>query len=290
MSVGRRIWVVLACCVALFACSEDDENVLDDVGVVRVVFVDTALRSQLQVLDCDPVNGGDRPCFDEKTDITDPGLPPIAAQWRTTSLIVTIGDRAPIALGGPCVFTDSADRLPVATGPCQTGFVVDAVLPAPIELEVTVNAAQLLRSRPADLPGCVDPIGNPDDCDGDRIANHVLVGGGAFQNDSCLWVPGPHRHGRDFVYDPAIEDGIGDECQEDSRDELADAVISATFPAVAPASGGILYLVVDLSHDRAVSGLDWGAIGGPGTFAIDETQARVCVATSISRADAGCPP
>jgi len=162
MSTRYGICLALLCVCGLIACTDEDKEVFGDVGVVRILLVDTAVRNQYQLL------------LDEKVDITSADLPASGAQWKVTGATVTVGDHQVDTLFGneACVFTILApDVLPFISGPCTNGFVVNAAEPVfSLSIEVTIAGAQLLRASPADRPGCLpdepDPE-NPDESDGD---------------------------------------------------------------------------------------------------------------------------
>jgi hypothetical protein len=278
LSTTGRITAALVCCGLLVACTEEDENVLDDVGVVRLALVDAAARTQSALL---------HPPKGVVVDITDPNLPPVGAQWEVTALRVTVGDDPPLDLhdGGACIFTSHDFYVsPFATGPCADGFIVRSSDPVSVRVEATISRAQLLRARPADPPGCIDPPPTPPDvdtdCDNDEVTDTA---------DGCAWFPiDPLTFTHRFAFDTTISDGIGDECQEESL-IAAPATIDVTIPVVSAPRDAVGYIVIDLGSDRTVDGATWGPPASAGSFTLDGSEARACFTTSGLAAAAGCP-
>lgn len=195
---------------------------------------------------------------DPEVDITSPDLPAYAARWTVEDAVVTIGDRAiDVEFGGECVFWDT-EGLPFALGSCESGFAADASSIEPLMAGFTLTEARLLRVPPADPPGCL-PDAPDTDCDNDGTPD---------SSDACVWSP-------------------ASECREDSTRE--NLMVSGSLSAFAAARDAITYVVVDVSSDRTVTSPTWGTEETPGDFDFNEAEVRVCVATSLVSAAAGCP-
>jgi hypothetical protein len=301
------------------ACTEHDEQLVDDVGVTRLVVTDTDLFSQ---------------------SVSSPDNRIQVAEWEFDAVTIDIdGALVDLSRGEPCSVTDTVYASPLTEGACRSGAVIESSDdPFEVHLILSVNAMQLRRAEPLDLSQTVDydvdgvpndgdmsgsaydaPCGlggqtsncddncplvaNADQADdnADGVGNLCTVidaFGSALRDsdgddvydgaDNCVWISNPDQDDTTGVGASGPPDGIGDACVEQvaqvlgpSGDAFFDLVLGPA--ALLQQPGFNTFLTVDFANRQALN-CDWDA----GTCTLDPAQVDFCTHQSLSVAVGGC--
>jgi hypothetical protein len=315
----------VACLLLLLApsCTENDEQLVDDIGVTRLFLVDPGLRRQSVITPDDRIQ---------------------VAEWDIASAVLDIdGALVDLPIDNDCRITDTVVVSPVSEGPCSAGLVIESSdEPVSIKLTLSINSMQVRRGAPVDPLLATSPnadwdsdfvpddgndsgdafdapcglngvtfdcddncplVSNPvqEDDNGDGVgnactANDFFLGavrdsdgdGVGDSNDNCVWNANPGQEDTTGPADGDIPDGIGDACQE----EVAPVFVGgATSFQLTLRNGAMLlqplesltYLTVDLDSDDVLT-CAWGA----GSCELEVANIQLCGQTSFSAALDGC--
>ena len=301
------------------ACTEHDEQLVDDVGVTRLLVTDTDLFSQ---------------------SVSSPSNRIQVAEWDFDAATLDIdGALVDLFFGEPCSVTDTVFVSPISEGPCASGVVIESSDdPCNVALLLSVTAMQLRRAEPLDLSQTIDYDGDgvPNDgdmsgsaydapcglggltadCDdncplvanadqaddnGDGVGNVCTVFdifGSALRDsdgddvadssDNCVWIFNPDQDDTMGVGSRGIPDGIGDDCVEQvaqvygpSGDSMFDLVLGPT--TLLQDQFINTFLTVDFANRQALR-CEWDA----GTCTLDPDKVEFCTHTSVFAALEGC--
>jgi hypothetical protein len=301
------------------ACTENDEQLVDNVGVTRLLVTDTNLFAQ---------------------SVSSPFNRIQVSEWGLDAATVDIdGALVDLLFGEPCAITDTAFVSPISEGPCESGVVIESSDdPFNVTLMLSVTTMQVRRAEPLDLSQTVDYDGDgvPDDgdmsgsaydapcglggltsdCDdncplvanadqaddnGDGVGNVCTVFdffGSALRDsdgddvpdssDNCVWIFNPDQDDTTGVGSRGIPDGIGDDCVEQVAQVLHLTEGASFGLALGPTT--LLqdqfvntFLTVDFVNRQALS-CDWDA----GTCTLDPNKVDFCTHTNVFDALEGC--
>ncbi len=190
-SRGRLIGLALLLVLTSFACTETDDQLVDDIGVTRLFLVDPGLTFQ---------------------SVSDPGNGLQWAQWKLNRAELEFGGVVVDLLfgeGETCTVSDTVLISPFLQGPCSGGIVVNSGETADVRLTLGFDSYRVARAGPVELgAGDFDGDGVPDD--GDGSGSHSdnpcgLNGTGINCDDNCPLVPNPDQTDTN-------EDGVGSAC------------------------------------------------------------------------------
>ena len=295
----------VACLLLLLApsCTENDEQLVDGVGVTRLFLVDPSLRWQ--------------------SIFSDPEDRIQVAEWDIASAVLDIdGALVDLLIDNDCRITDTVLVSPIAEGPCSSGIVIESSNePVSITLTLSINSMQLRRAGPVEPPlepgenwdgdGVPDEndncplISNDDQGDGnddgvpdacgtfDFFLGEVLDSDGdgvGDSSDNCIWMPNPGQEDTTGPADGDIPDGIGDAC-EDQAVFVEDGG-SRSFQLTLRNGAMLLqpieqttYLTVDFDNAKVVAAdCDWESA----SCELDTDAIRLCGQTSFAAALGGC--
>jgi hypothetical protein len=284
------------------ACTEDDEKVVEDVGVTRLLLTDPGLLDQS--ISPDPVDRIQ------------------AATWSLDGATLDIeGALVDLLFGEPCLFKDTVFFSPTIEGACASGVVIEAFgYAADVQLFLSVVEMEVRRARPVDLPP-------GDDYDGDSVRNATDncplvdnldqaddngdgVGNACGYFDSFLgWLVDSDADGRPDVVDncaekanpdqadvggagalgdnPQPNNAIGDACIEEAAEVRLEGQSSFTllFPPTTLLQLGLdtTYLTVDFDNELTLS-CNWAAK----TCELDDQAVEFCTYNTVSAALGGC--
>lgn len=280
------------------SCTETDEQLIEDVGVTRLLLLDSGIRPQ-------------------QVEVPPEGMSPDdervqAVTWEVAEATLLLsGATIDLLQGEACFFRTSTVTVPVVSGACASGVVLES-REEPYDVTLLLGIAEMVVRREAlvdlerggDFDGdtvldendncpliantsqaeeaCLNPAGSPDsDADGvrDAIDNCVAVGNPA-QEDDGVGALGD---------DPQPSNGIGDACTEQR------AEVEIVFPPSAPDFGfdpvtldqdlGLnTYITVDF-HAEALRDCDWE----DGRCTLDSGAVKLCTHTNLFEALGGCP-
>lgn len=301
------------------ACTEHDEQLVDDVGVTRLLVTDTDLFSQ---------------------SVSSPSNRIQVAEWDFDAATVDIdGALVDLHLGEPCSVTDTVFVSPVSEGPCRSGVVIESSDdPFDVRLTLSVTAMQLRRAEPLDLSQTIDYDGDGVPNDGDMsgsaydapcglgglssdcddncplVANSaqeddnddgvgnvctVFDGFGSALRDSdgddvpdssdnCVWISNSDQDDTTGVGSTGLPDGIGDDCVEQVAQVLhvtqgASFVLNLGPTTLLQEATVNTFLTVDFANREALI-CDWSA----GTCMLDPAKVAFCTHTRFNDALGGC--
>jgi hypothetical protein len=291
-------------CVALIGllvavatgCTENDEQLFEEVGVTRLVVIDTGIGPQLVEPDRD------------RRQIT---------EWEADAARLEIADSlVDLFFGEPCSFADTAATRALADGACSSGVVIESSeVEQEVGLVISITSLRVSRAEPVilaeDLDYDVDGVRDRDDnCplvwnpgqeddSGEGVGNAcqvVDVFGSALLDsdgdqvpdfsDNCVSFPNPDQADTQGPGGGSVPDGIGDACREQAAQvRLASGATSFELrygPAqLLQPEGDFTYLTVDLA---GALNCDWES----GLCTLDPEQVAFCSNASASAALAGC--
>lgn len=205
--------------LAAGACTENDNELVENVGVTRLLLIHPDLQPQ---------------SLDGAEDTLQ------FAEWDvTTAVLEKEGPDVDLLIGEKCTVTDTAATSPTFDGACSAGVVAEATdEPVEIDLEL-VTTMRMARGRPLklDVDGDTDDDGIPDDGDdsGDAFDNPCKepdpVLGFVECDDNCTLIPNTDQANADL-------DGKGDVC------------------TVSVVSSGVLLRVSDADGDEMPDAID----------------------------------
>jgi hypothetical protein len=315
-SVRLPALVGLALSLLLPSCTETDEALVRDIGVVRLILVDPGLGPQsleepdatIQVTRVDVTRA--RLTYGDPMG-TDP--PPV--------------DRELLGPQETCTFTDTATQDPVVTGPCAEGLVIDSFederpLTLTLTFSMRVARAEPLALAPdadADGDGLInhadpcpliadtrearepgEPFRNPLDLDVCRARQEDMDGDGVRDDrDNCIWADNPAQEDEEDDLAGEVPDLIGpvdvddddvyDICREQVADVVGDTVdLELSLTAFTQPLNRVTFLVLDLDTRRVLSraACTWGQPSARCDLAA--SAIRLCTTTSGFAAVAGC--
>lgn len=203
----RHCWLVLSGLAATLAlallagCTESDEGVFEEIGVLRLFVVDPGLSRQT---------------LHSRTDAIQ------VARWTIEQALVTLDGRQVSLLGGePCTILDTVGSLPLIEGPCSGGVVIGSSdEPILLTLDLVLQL-ELRREDPLSFRTSPRP---PLDADSD-IGEDGLPAPDGIRNfeDNCPLVPNPPEDCDEDPQTPPAQcdedtDGTGDVCEVFSRE------------------------------------------------------------------------
>jgi hypothetical protein len=287
------------------ACTESDEQLVDQVGVTRLFLTHPGLLPQ---------------------NIADPFERLQVARWEVLQATVSIdGASLPlVTTDAPCTFTDTAAlSSPVAEGPCSTGIVIESSNePFQILLQLTLGEVRVQRANPPPpermqrpwLPTDPDFDGDGDDVlfdedncpfvsnadQGDDNGNGI---GNACEapptsglrdsdgdddidsSDNCVWNTNPAQVNTTGAFGGTLSDGIGNAC--DPPEEPGVTIVNVqALQALGPAEllqplGTSSFLTVDF--DEALD-----CDPGTASCTLDAAKVQLCTHVSSLFAAGGC--
>ena len=242
---GALIGLLLLLLFPANGCSETENRLIDDIGVTRLLLVNSGLSGQSVV---DP---------DDRIQV---------AEWQIGLAQLSFDNRLIELVGEtqPCGFSDTASFVPIAEGACGSGLLVEAASDDDVVLRLTLESMQVRRAEPVDLSLTVDfdadgarndgngsggffdspctPDSGTSDCDdncplvanadqadddGNGVGNACTIldplsgplrdsdGDGVRDGlDNCVWIPNPDQADTAGLSAGGIVDGIGDACRE----------------------------------------------------------------------------
>ncbi len=143
MAAERLLRGALIAALALCAgCTETDDQLVDEIGVTRLLLVAPGLDPQAV---SDAVAGN-------------PTLQ--LATWKVETARLDLGGTTfDLLFGEPCTFTDTAGAAPTISGACAGGLVVGSTLePIPMRLSIALTM-QVARADPTRVRECVGSMG-----------------------------------------------------------------------------------------------------------------------------------
>ncbi len=316
-SQGRLLALALVLVLCSLACTETDEQLIDDIGVTRLFLTDPALAFQ---------------------SVSDSNYGPQWAQWKLDRAEMDIGGVVvDLVFGETCTVSDTVLISPFLEGACSGGIVVDSGITT-VSLTLEIDSFTLGRAEPVDLSGVDydgDGVRNDEDGSGSHSDNPCGLNGtpvncddncpliwnddqtdtnedgigsacstvdpftgtqiadsdgdGVSDNfDNCVWIANPSQEDTLGLAADEIPDLIGDACVEQERDVIIAATEIVLDPIVFDqALNSTSFLVVDFSSasGRAVT-CDFPAFS---SCTLDQSAVRFCSATSLAQAVQGCP-
>ncbi len=289
----------------LAACTtENDEQLVEHVGVTRLYLVDPSLLVQSVGA---PNEGGVPP--DQRIQ---------AARWEVSVALLSLDDILLDLLGGrgDCTFTDTVRVNPVVGGSCASGIVVESSGdPYTMGLALAVHDMQVARAEPLDLSETVDFDGDfvPNDGDGSGSAFDAPCGlngltsncddncplvpnadqadgnqngtgdactlsgsrdsdadGTIDSSDNCIWIANADQADTGGLGGDAIADGIGDACTEQVA-VVQPFVLDLDRTTLNQPDGSTTFVTVDFDSLRALD-CDWRV----GTCTLDPAAVTLC--------------
>jgi hypothetical protein len=315
----------VACLLLLLtpSCTENDEQLVEDVGVTRLFLVDPGLRRQSVITPDDDIQ---------------------VAEWDIASAVLDIdGALVDLLIDNDCQITDTVLVSPVSEGPCSAGIVIESSdQPFSIKLTLSINSMQVRRGAPLEPPLATGPnadwdsdfvpddgndsgsafdapcglggvtfdcddncplVSNPDQADdnADGVGNACTAidfflgvirdsdgDGVGDSSDNCVWIANPDQEDTTGPADGDIPDGIGDACEE----QLASVNLggASSFQLTLRNNAMLLqpfesttFLTVDFDNADVLSCL-WEA----GSCDLDAGTVQLCGQTSFAGALGGC--
>ncbi len=294
-SQGRLLALAVVFVLSSLACTETDEQLIDEIGVTRLFLTDPALAFQ---------------------SISDSEYGPQWAQWKLNRAEMNIGGVVvDLAFGETCTVSDTVLITPFLEGACSGGIVVDSGM-STVSLTLEIESFTLGRAEPVDLSGDdydVDGVWNDDDncplipnpdqtdTNGDGVGSACSIvdpftgtriadndGDGVSDNfDNCVWADNPGQEDTGGLAAEEIPDLIGDACDEEESLVVSSATEIVLDPIVLDqALNSTSFLVVDFSSagGRAVD-CNFNAF----SCTLYPDAVRFCSATSLAQAVQGCP-
>lgn len=282
------------------ACTESDPNLVQQVGVTLPLLVDSSLAPQ---------------------SVTDPEVPIQVAEWQLQAATLQLGQISVslVEPGTTCSFFDTTKVLPVGSGKCAKGVVIDSSAAQPARLTLNVSQMRVRRAVPVTLTPADDFDGdgvvngsdncpllpNPDQADGN--ADHIGDACSAFdftvgtatrdsdgdgvidRLDNCVWKANPLQEDtQGLAAEHGLADGIGDACAEQVasvRTTNGDSVIQLDLNATGLAQPLAARSFLTVDFGQALVNCDWI----DGTCTLDVARVRFCPTTSVFQALSGCP-
>jgi len=314
----RSLGLALCGCLTLLplpACKENDEALVEDIGVTRLYLVDVGLRGQ---------------------SLVDPEGRIQAVEWDISEAVLDVNASLIDLLvdpTDPCKYADTVRISTVADGGCATGVVLQASDELyDIDLALTVSSMQVRRAEPLDLSQTIDfdgdgvpndgdgsgdpfdkPCGiddntvdcddncplvaNPDQADNnaDGVGNSCTVfdffsgalrdsdaDGVADISDNCVWVANPDQADTDGPFGGQVPDGIGDACTEQIA-QVAPFVLEFDPTTLLQQGGVNTFITVDFDDQKTLT-CDWEA----SSCTLDPSAVVLCTHTTSTGAVGGC--
>ncbi len=302
------------------ACTENDRQLLDEIGVTRLLLIEPALARQ-------NIPGiGQQNLLSPESNVQ-------VAQWSVASATLRFEDVLInlVVEGQTCFISDTAFTVPISEGPCDSGLLIEAGEDEGASLMLALNSMELRRAEPLDLSRTVDfdvdgvpndgngsgsaydaPCGlggdfsidcddncplvsNPDQTDdnGDGIGNACTIvdalqgilrdsdGDGVPDAlDNCIWIANPNQANTMGLAAEGISDGIGDACEEQVA-KVEIADINGPIELV-QLIGGISFVTVDFSEALTCN---WESLN----CVLDPDQVGICGHIDVFAALTGCP-
>jgi hypothetical protein len=300
------------------ACTENDEQLVDEVGVTRLVVIDPGLLGQSIISPFERIQ---------------------VAEWESDTATLEVGDSLldPF-FGEPCSFKDTVRIAPFAEGPCASGIVIESSDdPFEVDLTLSITSMQVRRAEPLDLSETIDYDGDgvPNDGDSSGSAFDAPCGRGGLTTDcddncpivsnadqaddnadgvgnlctvfdifsgalrdsdgdgdrdtldNCVWIYNPGQEDTSGLGADGIADGIGDACVEQVAQVFAPGGASFELrlgpTALLQLEGGTSFITIDFDNLVTLE-CDWEA----GSCLLDTDKVEFCTHISGSSVLGGC--